>query len=220
MAIDAYQKLPCFSPFFVTRSENKDDDGHDSILAQAETKSTQALEIRTERSRCVPSMDKASPAVAVPFRQSSQDVTVVVLWRGKQRRAQAPYHLAVYSALTTTSAVSFFLFLLHIRDSLRDQGIIKFWPFFRFVTREEDLIQETLRHFDWSLLFCCDTPRTLDQIMEPDIFRLETILLALVSTSKSLTVAAMSLISVTRWATCEIEMMTLSSTVKDSLLAT
>ncbi|KAF2575601.1 hypothetical protein F2Q70_00003009 [Brassica cretica] len=154
MAIDAYQKLPCFSPFFVTRSENKDDDGHDSILAQAETKSTQALEIRTDlaqassmslasklprqachnwhklfspdkkRSRCVPSMDKASPAVAVPFRQSSQDVTVVVLWRGKQRR---------------------------------------------FVTREEDLIQETLRHFDWSLLFCCDTPRTLDQIMEPDI---------------------------------------------------
>ncbi|KAF3560785.1 hypothetical protein DY000_02014678 [Brassica cretica] len=199
MAIDAYQKLPCFSPFFVTRSENKDDDGHDSILAQAETKSTQALEIRTDlaqassmslasklprqachnwhklfspdkkRSRCVPSMDKASLAVAVPFRQSSQDVTVVVLWRGKQRRAQAPYHLAVYSALTTTSAVSFFLFLIAHTNSLRDQGIIKFWPFFRFVTREEDLIQETLRHFDWSLLFCCDTPRTLDQIMEPDI---------------------------------------------------
>ncbi|WZY99227.1 hypothetical protein YC2023_071556 [Brassica napus] len=52
MAIEASQKLPCFSPsspVFVTRSEKKDDDDRDSILAQAETKSTQALETRINK---------------------------------------------------------------------------------------------------------------------------------------------------------------------------
>ncbi|CAA7053891.1 unnamed protein product [Microthlaspi erraticum] len=57
---------------------------------------------------------------------------------------------------------------------------IKFWPFTaskssRVVNlspslREEDLIQETLKRFDWSLL-CCNSPRTLDQIMGNDLVK-------------------------------------------------
>ncbi|KAL0684151.1 hypothetical protein Bca4012_050999 [Brassica carinata] len=46
MSIDASQKLPCFLPswpFFVTRSEKKDDDDHDSILAQADKTTAQSL---------------------------------------------------------------------------------------------------------------------------------------------------------------------------------
>ncbi|XP_048608124.1 uncharacterized protein LOC111203913 [Brassica napus] len=34
----------------------------------------------------------------------------------------------------------------------------------------KDLIHETLRRFDWGLL-CCDTPRTLDQIIETDVVK-------------------------------------------------
>ncbi|CAH8382633.1 unnamed protein product [Eruca vesicaria subsp. sativa] len=57
---------------------------------------------------------------------------------------------------------------------------IKFWPFkpserSRVVNlpssiREEDLIHETMRRFDWSLL-CCDTPRTLDQVIKTDVMK-------------------------------------------------
>ncbi|CAF1720324.1 unnamed protein product [Brassica oleracea var. botrytis] len=57
---------------------------------------------------------------------------------------------------------------------------IKFWPFkpsqnSRVVNlpssfREEDLIHETMRRFDWSLL-CCDSPRTLDQVVETDLMK-------------------------------------------------
>ncbi|KAJ4877126.1 hypothetical protein Rs2_42144 [Raphanus sativus] len=57
---------------------------------------------------------------------------------------------------------------------------IKFWPFkpsqsSRVVNvpasfREEDLIHETLRRFDWSLL-CCDTPKALDQVVEADLIK-------------------------------------------------
>ncbi|KAJ0265578.1 hypothetical protein HA466_0018400 [Hirschfeldia incana] len=57
---------------------------------------------------------------------------------------------------------------------------IQFWPFkpsqsSRVVNvpasfREADLIHETLRRFDWSLL-CCDTPRTLDQVVEADLMK-------------------------------------------------
>ncbi|KAF3560523.1 hypothetical protein DY000_02012300, partial [Brassica cretica] len=36
--------------------------------------------------------------------------------------------------------------------------------------REEDLIHETMRRFDWSLL-CCDSPRTLDQVVETDLMK-------------------------------------------------
>ena len=50
------------------------------------------------------------------------------------------------------------------------QDIIKFWPFLRVVIREEDLIQKTLRRFNWSSL-SCDTPRTLDQIIETDVVK-------------------------------------------------
>lgn len=55
---------------------------------------------------------------------------------------------------------------------------IKFWPFMpskssRVVNLassliEEDLIHETIRRFDWSLL-CCDSIKTLDQIIETDL---------------------------------------------------
>nr|CAZ40333.1 hypothetical protein [Raphanus sativus] len=57
---------------------------------------------------------------------------------------------------------------------------IKFWPFkpsqsSRVVNvpasfREEDLIHETLRRFDWSLL-CCDSPKALDQVVEADLIK-------------------------------------------------
>lgn len=57
---------------------------------------------------------------------------------------------------------------------------IKFWPFTaskssRVVNlspslREEDLIQETMKRFDWSLL-CCNSPRTLDQIIGNDLIK-------------------------------------------------
>ncbi|CAH8363683.1 unnamed protein product [Eruca vesicaria subsp. sativa] len=57
-----------------------------------------------------------------------------------------------------------------ILREINRQDIIKFWPFLRVDLREEDLIQETLRRFDWSLL-CCDTPRTLDQIIETDLVK-------------------------------------------------
>ncbi|KAL0693903.1 hypothetical protein Bca4012_061083 [Brassica carinata] len=58
-----------------------------------------------------------------------------------------------------------------ILREINRQDIIKFWPFLRVVTREEDLIHETLRRFDWSLLCCCDTPRTLDQIIATDMIK-------------------------------------------------
>ncbi|KAL1188051.1 hypothetical protein V5N11_009893 [Cardamine amara subsp. amara] len=58
---------------------------------------------------------------------------------------------------------------------------IKFWPFMpsdssRVVNlqsslREEDLIQETMRRFDWSLLCFNSPPRTLDQIIETDLIK-------------------------------------------------
>ncbi|CAH8255952.1 unnamed protein product [Arabidopsis lyrata] len=58
---------------------------------------------------------------------------------------------------------------------------IKFWPFspskssrvvnLQSSLREKDLIHETMRHFDWSLL-CSDSPtRSLDQIIETDIIK-------------------------------------------------
>lgn len=57
---------------------------------------------------------------------------------------------------------------------------IKFWPFTpsgssRAVNLQsslrEDLIHETMRHFDWSLL-CSDSPtRSLDQIIETDLIK-------------------------------------------------
>uniref|UniRef100_A0A1J3E5D7 DUF4378 domain-containing protein n=1 Tax=Noccaea caerulescens TaxID=107243 RepID=A0A1J3E5D7_NOCCA len=57
---------------------------------------------------------------------------------------------------------------------------IKFWPFTaskssRVVNlspslREEDLIQETMKRFDWNLL-CCNSPRTLDQIIGNDLIK-------------------------------------------------
>ncbi|KAG5382680.1 hypothetical protein IGI04_034150, partial [Brassica rapa subsp. trilocularis] len=57
---------------------------------------------------------------------------------------------------------------------------IMFWPFkpsqsSRVVNlpssfKEEDLIHETMRRFDWSLL-CCDSPRTLDQVVEVDLMK-------------------------------------------------
>ena len=34
----------------------------------------------------------------------------------------------------------------------------------------EDLIDEKLRRFDWGLL-CCETPKTLDQIIETDVVK-------------------------------------------------
>ncbi|KAJ0265712.1 DUF3741 domain-containing protein [Hirschfeldia incana] len=57
-----------------------------------------------------------------------------------------------------------------ILREINRQDTIKFWPFLRVVVREEDLIDETMTHFDWSLL-CCDTPRTLDQIIETDVVK-------------------------------------------------
>ncbi|CAH8319971.1 unnamed protein product [Eruca vesicaria subsp. sativa] len=60
-----------------------------------------------------------------------------------------------------------------ILREINRQDIIMFWPFLRVDLREEDLIQETLRRFDWSLL-CCDSPRTLDQIIETDLLKLSS----------------------------------------------
>jgi len=58
---------------------------------------------------------------------------------------------------------------------------IKFWSFspskssrvlnLESSLREDDLIHETMRHFDWSLL-CSDSPtRSLDQIIETDLIK-------------------------------------------------
>ncbi|XP_010430472.1 PREDICTED: uncharacterized protein LOC104714720 [Camelina sativa] len=66
-----------------------------------------------------------------------------------------------------------------VRDIYRQD--IKYWPLTssgssRVVNlqpslREEDLINKTLRHFDWSLL-CSDSPtRSLDQIIETDMIK-------------------------------------------------
>ncbi|KAF8075556.1 hypothetical protein N665_1085s0002 [Sinapis alba] len=57
-----------------------------------------------------------------------------------------------------------------ILREINRQDIIRFWPFLGVALREEDLIQETMKRFDWSLL-CCDTPRTLDQIIETDMVK-------------------------------------------------
>lgn len=71
------------------------------------------------------------------------------------------------------------LVLDYTDESLREiyrRDIIKFWPFLRVIINlpsssfREDLIHETLRRFDWGLL-CCDTPRTLDQIIETDVVK-------------------------------------------------
>lgn len=58
---------------------------------------------------------------------------------------------------------------------------IKFWPFtptessrvvnLQSSLREEDLIHETMRRFDWRLLCCDSPPKTLDQIIETDLFK-------------------------------------------------
>ncbi|KAF8052126.1 hypothetical protein N665_1599s0001 [Sinapis alba] len=57
---------------------------------------------------------------------------------------------------------------------------IKFWPFKPSQSsivvnlpasfREEDLIHETMRRLDWSVL-CCDSPRTLGQVIEADLIK-------------------------------------------------
>ncbi|KAL0643996.1 hypothetical protein Bca4012_042286 [Brassica carinata] len=58
-----------------------------------------------------------------------------------------------------------------ILREINRQDIIRFWPFLPSSLREEDLIQETLRRFDWSSL-SCDTPTsTLDQIIETDVVK-------------------------------------------------
>ncbi|KAL0787044.1 hypothetical protein Bca101_003290 [Brassica carinata] len=71
------------------------------------------------------------------------------------------------------------LVLDYTDESLREiyrRDIIKFWPFLRVIINlpsssfREDLIHETLRRFDWGLL-CCDTPRTLDQIIETGVVK-------------------------------------------------
>ncbi|KAG2302905.1 hypothetical protein Bca4012_061228 [Brassica carinata] len=75
------------------------------------------------------------------------------------------------------------LVLDYTDETLRDiyRQDIKFWPFkpsqssrvFSLLPssfREEDLIHETMRRFDWSLL-CCDSPRTLDQVVEADLMK-------------------------------------------------
>lgn len=64
-----------------------------------------------------------------------------------------------------------------LRDIYRQD--IKFWPFtpsdssrvvnLQSSLREEELIHETLKRFDWSLLCCYSLPRTLDQIVETDL---------------------------------------------------
>ncbi|KAF2618510.1 hypothetical protein F2Q68_00040164 [Brassica cretica] len=59
------------------------------------------------------------------------------------------------------------------RDSPHDnlQDIIKFWPFAGIVTREKRSDHERVRRFDGSLLCCCDTPRTLNKIIETDLVK-------------------------------------------------
>ncbi|ESQ29016.1 hypothetical protein EUTSA_v10023318mg [Eutrema salsugineum] len=66
-----------------------------------------------------------------------------------------------------------------LREVYRQE--IKFWPFTpskssRVVNvpsslREEDLIHQTMSLFDWSLLCCDSSPRTLDQIIESDLIK-------------------------------------------------